>query len=31
MLFKHDAAQRHRMPKFKITNRAEYEAGLRQR
>ena len=31
MPFKYNAAQRHLLPKFKVTNWAEYEAGLRQR
>ena len=33
MPFKHNSARRHRIPKqkFKVTNWAEYEAGLRQR
>ena len=33
MPFKHNAQHRHRIPrqKFKVTNWAEYEAGLRQR
>src|SRR5690606_26106328 len=33
MPFKHSAQHRHRIPrqKFKVTNWAEYEAGLRQR
>jgi hypothetical protein len=33
MPFKHNAARRHRIGKmkFKVTNWAEYEAGLRQR
>lgn len=33
MPFKHNSARRHRIPKqkFKVTNWAEYEVGLRQR
>jgi hypothetical protein len=33
MPYKHNASRRHRMPKmeFKVTNWAEYEAGLRRR
>ena len=33
MLFKHNAARRHRIPRarYRVTNRPVYEAGLRRR